>query len=730
MTKPDPPTPYAEQEKRDRSMVRTAIKRLAGVLTEGKAALPSLARPGDTILAGVEIVARRSGIAISAPPPLPPEMSASDRVMAIARASAFRVRRVVLTGRWWHTDSGPLLCFRERDEHPICALPRGPGKYLLVDPKTGNERPADRTSVEELADRAFILYPTLPAHALDWRDLLALGFFGTGPDIRRLLLASLVAAVLGLMAPLAVKVLFDTAIPYAEIPQILQFTLAMLVAALGVAAFESVRAIAFVRLETRSGGRVEAAIWDRLLRLPAHFFRYYAAGDLTLRAMGISVMLQVVTGVTLVAFLTGAFGLVNFILMFVLDAGLALAALAVTAISGLAVWLFARAQIPPLRESFTIQGRVIAQVLEFLGGIAKLRSAGAEVRAFSAWANGFAAQKKAYFRGAAIGNWIAALGAGFVVLTTAIIFAVVAFAYSDIEAGTLFAFIVAFGQFAGAAIAATQAFSDCLILMPLYERLKPILEAEPEIDPGKAPPGELAGAVSVNNVSFRYGTDGPPILDEVSLHAAPGEFIALVGPSGAGKSTLLRLLLGFEEPGEGTVTYDDRDLAQLDITALRRQLGVVLQNSSLLPGDIFTNIVGSADLGQEDAWEAARMAGIADDIAAMPMGMQTMISENAGTISGGQKQRLIIARALVRRPRILLFDEATSALDNKTQAVVSDSLDRLGPTRIVIAHRLSTIRHADRIYVIVGGRVAQCGNYTKLMREDGPFKHLAERQLI
>ncbi len=720
---------YSQQEQQDRRLVAAAIARLSRILTPGFDDTPSVAPEDDAVLCAAEIVARRCGVRMRTVPALPAEMSASDRLQAAARTSSFRVRRVKLAPGWWRTDAGPLLCFGKADNRPLCALPEGPARYLLVDPQTGVERRADQAAAEELAENAFTFYPALPNGPLDWRHLLAFGFSETGADLRRLLLSALAAALLGLVTPLSVKVLFDTAIPFAEQSLILQLTLVMVAAALGAGAFEAVRAIAFIRLETRAEGRVEAAVWDRLLRLPAHFFRDYAVGDLTHRAMGVSTMRRIVSGVTLVAFLSGAFGLVNFALMFVLDTGLAFAVVAMTAAWFVPVWLCTRAQAGYLRESFAIQGRLVGRLVQFIGGIAKLRSAGAELRAFSVWANGFARQKKAHYQGMDLGNWVTAIGAGFVVLTSAVLFAVVAMVYDDMAAGTFVAFLVAFGQFAAAAIAATQAFSSSLVLMPLYERLKPILEARPEIDPSRAYPGLLSGAVSVNDVTFRYDPNGPPVLEDVSIHAEPGEFIALVGPSGAGKSTLLRLLLGFEEPEVGTITYDDKDLAQLDVAALRRQLGVVLQKSGLLPGDIFSNIVGSADLSQDDAWEAARLAGIADDIAAMPMGMQTMISEDAGTISGGQKQRLIIARALVRRPRILLFDEATSALDNKTQKLVSDSLEQLAATRIVIAHRLSTIRHADRIYVVVGGRVVQSGAYADLMAEEGAFRQLAERQL-
>jgi ABC-type bacteriocin/lantibiotic exporter with double-glycine peptidase domain len=268
-----------------------------------------------------------------------------------------------------------------------------------------------------------------------------------------------------------------------------------------------------------------------------------------------------------------------------------------------------------------------------------------------------------------------------------------------------------------------------LEVVTLWQRSQPILVAEPEVDPEKIDPGKLKGQVVVARVTFRYRADGPLTLDQVSLRADPGEFVAIVGPSGSGKSTLLRLLLGFDSPVDGTIYYDGQDLAGLEITAVRRQLGVVLQNSRMNAGTLFENISGNALISMTDAWTAAEMAGLADDIHALPMGMHTFISEGGTNFSGGQRQRLMIARALALKPQLLLFDEATSALDNRTQAIVTDSLDQLGVTRIVIAHRLSTIRSADRIYVIQAGRVMQEGKFEELVEQPGLFSQLAARQL-
>jgi ATP-binding cassette subfamily C protein len=268
-----------------------------------------------------------------------------------------------------------------------------------------------------------------------------------------------------------------------------------------------------------------------------------------------------------------------------------------------------------------------------------------------------------------------------------------------------------------------------LKIVPTYERLRPIITTEAETDESRSHPGTLKGEIEVAHVTFRYTEDGPLILNDMTLKLEPGEFVAFVGGSGCGKSTLMRLMLGFEVPERGSVYYDGQDLTSLDLREVRTQIGVVLQNSQLLPADIFRNIVGTSSLTIEDAWDAARLAGLDADIDDMPMGMHTYVSEGGGGLSGGQRQRLMIARSLVRKPRILFFDEATSALDNRSQAQVTESMERLQATRIVIAHRLSTIINADRICYLEAGKVAEMGSYDELMKLDGLFAQLAKRQM-
>ncbi|MGH7999415.1 MAG: NHLP bacteriocin export ABC transporter permease/ATPase subunit [Brasilonema sp.] len=563
------------------------------------------------------------------------------------------------------------------------------------------------------------------------------GIKGYEKDIILVLVTGIIGTLLGMVVPQATALLVDNAIPDSDLSLLWQIGLALLAIAFGRSAFGMSQGIVTLRVENAADSVLQPAIWDRLLRLSPAFFRSYSSGDLLNRTLSVNQIRRILSGATQRTLLSGLFALLNLVLMFVyswqlalVGVGIALLAATVTAVSGFLLVRFSRR----LQE---LNGEINGLTVQLINGVAKLRVAQAEERAFAAWALQYSQRIRLTAGLQQIQDIVSVFNEILSLLTSALLFGLTVLFLQTAQAngsggfttGTFLAFNAALGIFIGGVSNLSNTLINILAIVPLWERAKPILQQELEYDSNKVDPGRLMGRVILDHVTFRYREDGPPILDDVSLYAEPGEFVAIVGPSGSGKSTILRLLLGFETPLSGKVYYDNFDLAELDLVAVRRQLGVVLQNGRIGSGSIFENISASALVSHDEVWEAARMAGFAADIELFPMGMHTVISEGGTNLSGGQRQRLLIARALVNKPKIILMDEATSSLDNRTQAIVTESLDQLNATRIVIAHRLSTIRNANRIYVIEAGRVLQVGTFEELVKQEGLFSQLVARQI-
>jgi NHLM bacteriocin system ABC transporter ATP-binding protein len=728
----------AERERRERAeelgrqVLRGSLRQIATVLAPVPAEPVVAHLPHEELLAACRIVAAAAGVAIQTPRGQQFGASARDPVIAIARASQLRLRRVSLRRQWWRDDNGPLLAFTESAHRPVALIPSGVGRYDMHDPATGERARVTMDIAASLEPFAYAFFRPLPERPLTMWGLLGFGLRGSRRDLGWLLGAGALVGVLGIVPPLITQVIVDTHIPAGAGGEALLLSAVLLAVAVAVALFQVARNIAAARIETRMSVTIQSGLWDRLLKLPVPFFRQYSAGGLATRAMGIETVRQFLAGLTVPVLLPGIFSIFNLLLLFGYDVILALIALALTLVAAgvtlLAGWHAFRYE----RAVQELLPNLAGLVVQLVQSIPKLRIAGAEPRAFGVWAHKFAALQRAVLKVRQITRVVAVFSFAFPLWSTMALFVVVAArgggqAYST---GTFLAFSAAFNSMLGAMLAISINFYKLARVGALLAQQRPLLEATPEVDRLRLDPGELSGAIEISRVTFRYSPDGPDILHDVSISVRPGQLIAIVGPSGSGKSTLTRLMLGFEVPQTGAIYYDGQSLAELDLSFVRRQIGVVLQNDKLMPGSIADNIVGLSLLTAEDAWEAAEMVGLGDDIRALPLGMQTVVSEADSTFSGGQQQRLMLARAVVARPRILIFDEATSALDNRTQEVVTRSLGQLRATRIVIAHRLSTIVQADHIYVVVAGRVVQQGTYTELMREEGAFRELARRQQL
>ncbi|MEH2382900.1 MAG: NHLP bacteriocin export ABC transporter permease/ATPase subunit [Nostoc sp.] len=692
---------------------------------------------GTALLMAAGAVGRAMGIEIRPPARSEDPKRVKDPLAAIARASRIRTRRVILGDNWWHSDSGPLLAYTADGEKPVALLPLISTGYEIFDPEQRRPIPVNADTARLISPVGFMFYRPFPEQALKSLDILKFAIKGRIKDIITLLFMGILTSLLGMLIPQATGILIDSAIPDANRGLMFQIGLGLLTVAGASTSFGLIESIATSRLQTIANIQTQTAVWDRLLKLRVSFFRKYSTGDLQSRVSAISQIHHILSGTVLRTIFNAFFSLLNLGLLFFYNAQLALIAVGAAVVNIIVTNVagaLTRKKIQPLEE---IQGEVFGLTVELIGGVSKLYVAGAEQRAFAYWSKRFSRELQLILSKAAIENAVSFFNTLLPTVCSIVIYAMVVTLIAKAEAeggkgfsaGTFLAFNVAFGTFVSGATSLSNTLIQVLEVSVLWERAKPILEEPPEVDGDKTDPGRLAGRVKLDRVSFRYREDIPLTLDKVTIEAEAGAFIALVGPSGSGKSTTVRLLLGFEQPEEGTIYYDGQDVSGLDISAVRRQLGVVLQNGRINSASIFENISGGALVTIDEAWEAAGMAGFAEDVQQMPMGMHTVISEGGTNISGGQRQRLLIARALVLKPKILIFDEATSALDNRTQAIVSESLEQLKVTRIVIAHRLSTIRKADCIYVIAAGQVLQQGNFEQLMMQEGMFAELMARQV-
>jgi len=682
----------------------------------------------------------------------PISLEAVDAVEELARAAGMRSRRVLLDAGWWKEAAVPMIARVAdrrrvaRGEEPlpnpslaagtgwVAVLPRARGGYRMLaaspDGDAAVEWPVTAEVAERLSPFAYAFHARFEARALRPSDILRFAFRQGGPELGLMLLTGLAAALVGLLTPVATGWLIDRAIPSHSGGTVGAMIAALAVAGVALVGLDILRSLAVVRFEARIGAGMQAALVDRVVSAPASFFRAFSSGDLALRMGSVNTVQRTITGSTLASFVTSLFLLANLALMLAYSPALTLGAVAVAlVIVAVSTTLgLMRLRIGPRIEA--LDGKLGAMTFEIFAGIAKLRAAAAEGRVFGQWYRKYDAFRRANTDSARLANREAVTLS---LLYPAASILVLALAWKlppaqGMSTGDFIAFHAAMFALLGGVQMLVSTALDVVNLKPIWDRARPILETPPEDAAGHGIRHDPRGALTLECVSFAYA-GGPDVLHGLTLDVRAGEYVAIVGASGCGKSTLLRLLLGFERPREGRVLYDGQDLAHLDLRHLRGRMGTVLQGGKLWGGDLLTNILGASNLGADAAWDAARRAGLAADIEAMPMGLYTVVGEGLSTLSGGQQQRVLLARALLGEPKILLLDEATSALDNVSQAAVLAELAKVGATRIAIAHRLNTVRNADRIVVLAGGRIVQQGTFRELAGERGPFSAMLARQV-
>ena len=641
------------------------------------------------------------------------------------------MRRNIELDEGWYKDSyGPVLAYFKEDETPVALLPKKIVGYYYIDRSTGKKITVNAKNAALFAREAYCFYKPLPQRKIGIPDLLMyMKDCLSVSDIAIVVLATLAATLVGMMIPRITKALTGQVLQSGELSALLGVTVCLVCVALASNLITAVNGLLTQRLKTKTSVSVEAALLMRILTLPAPFFRKYSAGELNQRSQSINMLCTAIMTLTFSTGLSSLFSLLYVTQIFSFAPGLVIPSLLVILVTIVFTVISSLMQVRITKLHMEHQAKQSGMAYSMITGVQKLKLSGAEKRIFSKWLTVYAEGAELQYNPPMFLKINSVINLAITLGSTVLLYWLAA--QSGIDASSYLAFNAAYGSFMGAFMALANIALQSANIKPVLEMAEPFLNAEPEAADNKEMVTKISGAIELNNVYFRYNENTPYIVDNMSLKINAGEYIAIVGRTGCGKSTLMRLLLGFEKPERGAIYYDNKDMKSLDMCSLRRKIGAVTQNGGLFQGDIYSNIVISApELTLNDAWEAAEIAGIADDIRAMPMGMQTMVSEGQGGISGGQKQRLMIARAVAPKPKLLMFDEATSALDNKTQRQVSEALDRMGCTRIVIAHRLSTIKNCDRILVLDKGKIIEDGSYDELIAKGGYFAELVERQRL
>lgn len=684
----------------------------------------------DPLMGCLELIGRYEKIIFKEPKATRDKTNALKEILS---ASRIRSRKTVLPEGWFRHEGGAFLAF-SAGKQPIALIPKSHGGYLAYDYV---EKTVEKITLANEARFRGEVYSFFTPFAEGKQTATSLLTFGLGfikKELAYFFLIGISGAVLALFIPIIMGYIFDHVIPNSSINELGQILLLLLTVALSKGLLDFAQELSVLRLEGKLNYKLQAAVWDRLLSLKVRFFHRFSAGDLAERSIGIDKIRGILSGTVLTALISFIFSIFYFLLLFYYSIKLALVAL----LLGLTIMIFtvmmsyyAFNHIKIIRYLEVVLSGFLFQIIS---GISKIRVTDSQERVFSQWVGRYVIQKKHYLGKRNINVAGEVFSSFFPVFSAAVIFwqvhKLLLSGDANFTVGNYISFNNAFLYFQLALLQMSMATVPLLTIKPVFDTFKPIIEAESEYAAGDENPGELEGNITVADLSFRYRDDQPLILDNINFKIYQGEYVALVGGSGSGKSTLLRLLLRFEDPLRGQILYDNKDVSKLDISRVRQQMGVVIQNGKLMPGTLLYNIVGNSGLDEAAAWEAARMAGCATEIEHLEHKMYTEIVPGDPMLSGGQIQRIIIARAFARKAKILLFDEATSALDNVTQKIVSDSISRMNVTRVVIAHRLSSIMNAHRILVLDKGRLVESGTYEELMRKGGYFADLAKRQFL
>ena len=654
----------------------------------------------------------------------------NEQLEYLMRPYGIMRRTVKLENGWYRDATGAMLGVMKESGKVVALLPSGFSGYCYYDTDSGKRIRINRKNQKLFDEEAIAFYKPFPLKKLGLGSIIRYIVETLSPaDLAMVAAATLALSLIGLLSPKLNNLLFGTVLPSGSLRLLISiavFTVSVSVSSLLVSA---TKGMIIAKINTKMSLSVQAAAMMRVMSLPADFFKGYSSGDLASRAAYISSLCNMLVSAVLTTGLTSVFSLIYISQIFIYAPALVVPAIVIILTTVIFSLVSSLMQMRISKKQMELSTKESGMTYALISGIQKIKLAGAEKRAFARWGNLYAQSARLSYNPPTFLKINSVISLAIVLIGNIVMY--VAAVKSGISIADYYSFNTAYGMVSGAFMSLSGIALTVAQIKPILDMVRPFFDAVPEVSEGKEVITRLSGGIELSNVSFRYNENMPPVLDNLSLKIRAGQYVAVVGKTGCGKSTLMRVLLGFEKPQKGAVYYDGRDIEKIDPKSLRRRIGVVMQNGKLFSGDIYSNIVISAPwLSQKEAWEAAEKAGIADDIRKMPMGMNTIISEGSGGISGGQRQRLMIARAIAPKPKILMLDEATSALDNITQKKVSESLDSLKCTRIVIAHRLSTIKQCDRILVLDGGKIIEDGTYDELIAQNGTFAELVQRQRL
>ena len=718
-----------ERIRRDDDSFSDAMEEISSIITRKPPEFSSEPREDDSDESITEALHHVLQFYRLKPTELPSDVkSLEDQLEHICRPHGIMYRTVNLEKGWRRDSTGVMLGFR-KDGKAVALIPGKLSGYVAYD-GAGTQIRISKKTEAELEEKAICFYKPFPMKKLGLGDIVRYMINSVSTSSYLTVLAMLVLTTLvGMLTPKITHAIYNDVIPSGSMRLFWAILIFFLSVQVGSLMIIMAKTLLDEKISTQMSVSIQSATMARVISLPPEFFKRFSSGELTTKIQQFHNLSYSMYSSFIALGLTSLFSLVYIAQIFSYAPALVVPALGVTLLTFGHSLFDTVLRVRHRRLAMEASAKKNGLTYGLISGIQKIRLTGAEKRSFTRWTKAYSEEVRNTY-GIPIGRILS----GTVTMGISLIGTIIMYYFavrSEVSAADYYAFTTAYAMVTGAFTALASLGQQIADIRPTLEQIKPIMETVPEISKDKKIITRVSGAIEVNNVSFRYSENTPWVLNEISLKIRPGEYVAIVGGSGCGKSTLLRLLMGFENAQMGAIYYDGNDITTLDLRSLRKKIGVVMQNGKLFQGDIFSNITISAPwLTMDEAWAAAEIADIADDIRAMPMGMHTVIAEGGGGISGGQKQRLMIARAVAAKPKILMFDEATSALDNVTQKKVSEALDSLKCTRIVIAHRLSTIKHCDRIIVLDGGKIVEEGNYDDLLAQGGFFAELVERQRI